>query len=78
MYADLVAAGWRVSVNSVAAAMARHQLVARVRKRRVNLTRPDKNRRPFPDLDLHCARVQPAVPASEDYPVDGPGRLVFR
>ena len=50
VYADLVAAGWQVSVNTVAASMARHQLVARVRKRRVNLTRPDRNRRPFPDL----------------------------
>ena len=97
VYADLVAAGWQVSVNTVAASMARHQLVARVRKRRVNLTRPDKNRRPFPDgggyagrrrgrgglshrpgLDLHRRGVQPAVPASEDYPVDGPGRFMFR
>ena len=50
VHADLVAAGWRVSVNTVAAAMARQGLVGRVKKRRVNLTRPDKRRRPFPDL----------------------------
>ena len=50
VHADLVAAGWRVSVNTVAVAMARQHLVARVKKRRVNLTRPDKRRRPFPDL----------------------------
>ena len=50
VHADLVAAGWTVSVNTVAAAMARLGLVGRVKKRRVNLTRPDKRRRPFPDL----------------------------
>lgn len=50
VHADLVAEGWRVSVNTVAASMAGQQLVARVQKRRVNLTRSDKKRRPFPDL----------------------------
>jgi putative transposase len=47
---DLVEAGWRVSVNTVADSMARQGLVARVKKRRKNLTRQDKSKRPFPDL----------------------------
>jgi putative transposase len=47
---DLVEAGWRVSVNTVAASMVRQGLVARPQRRRKNLTRPDKKARPFPDL----------------------------
>lgn len=47
---DLRAAGWTVSEKSVAKSMARQGLVARVKKRRKNLTRPDKRAVPFPDL----------------------------
>jgi putative transposase len=51
VFEDLVAAGWAVSVNTVAASMARQGLVGRcpARKRR-GLTRPDKAAAPFPDL----------------------------
>ncbi len=48
---DLVDAGWRVSVNSVAASMARQGLQGRSPKRkRRSLTRPDKAAAPIPDL----------------------------
>ena len=47
---DLRAAGWTVSEKTVAKSMARQGLVARVQKRRKNLTRPDKRAVPFPDL----------------------------
>jgi putative transposase len=47
---DLRAAGWVVSEKSVAKSMARQGLVARPKKRRKNLTRPDKRAVPFPDL----------------------------
>jgi transposase InsO family protein len=47
---DLRAAGWTVSEKTVAKSMARQGLVARPKKRRKNLTRPDKRAVPFPDL----------------------------
>ena len=47
---DLRAAGWVVSEKTVAKSMARQGLVARRKKRRKNLTRPDKRAVPFPDL----------------------------
>lgn len=47
---DLRAAGWVVSEKTVAKSMARQGLVARPKKRRKNLTRPDKRAAPFPDL----------------------------
>lgn len=47
---DLRAAGWTVSEKTVAKSMAHQGLVARVQKRRKNLTRPDKRVVPFPDL----------------------------
>ena len=48
---DLVADGWLVSVNSVAASMARQGLKGRSPKRkRRSLTRPDKAADPIPDL----------------------------
>lgn len=49
VFDDLVEEGWRVSVNTVAASMARQGLVGRAKRRRKNLTRPDKKARPFPD-----------------------------
>lgn len=47
---DLRAVGWVVSEKTVAKSMARQGLVARPKKRRKNLTRPDKRAVPFPDL----------------------------
>jgi putative transposase len=47
---DLVAAGWRVSKKSVESSMRRQGLVARSKRRRKNLTRQDKSKKPFPDL----------------------------
>jgi putative transposase len=48
--ADLRAAGWTVCEKTVAKSMARQGLIARSKKRRKNLTRPDKRAVPFPDL----------------------------
>jgi putative transposase len=51
VFEDLIEAGWRVSVNTVAASMARQGLVGRCPKRkRRSLTRPDKAAAPIPDL----------------------------
>jgi putative transposase len=50
IHADLRAAGWVVSEKTVAKSMSRQGLVARGKKRRKNLTRPDKRAVPFPDL----------------------------
>lgn len=51
VFADLADAGWKVSVNSVAASMARQGLRGRSPKRkRRSLTRPDKAAAPIPDL----------------------------
>jgi putative transposase len=50
IHAALVAAGWRIGEKTVAKSMARQRLAGRVRKRRKGLTRPDKRKRPFPDL----------------------------
>lgn len=47
---DLLAAGWAVSVNTVAFSMRRQRIVARPVRRRRGLTRPDKAAVPFPDL----------------------------
>jgi transposase InsO family protein len=47
---DLQEAGWRVSVNTVAAVMAELHLVARPKRRRRGLTRADKAARKAPDL----------------------------
>jgi putative transposase len=47
---DLLAAGWRVSVNTVAVSMRRQRLVGRPVRRRRGLTRPDQAAVPFPDL----------------------------
>lgn len=50
IHADVRAAGWQVSEKTVAKSMARQGLVARSKKRRKNLTRPDKQAVHFPDL----------------------------
>lgn len=51
VFADLIEAGWKVSVNTVAASMARQGLQGRTPKRkRRSLTRPDKAAAPIPDL----------------------------
>lgn len=51
VWEDLTAAGWKVSVNTVAASMARQGLQGRAPKRkRRSLTRPDKAAAPIPDL----------------------------
>lgn len=51
VWEDLVEAGWQVSVNTVAASMARQGLVGRSpKRRRRSLTRPDKAAGPIPDL----------------------------
>jgi transposase InsO family protein len=50
VHADLVDDGWAVSVNTVAASMAAQGLVARVKRRRRSLTRPDKAAAPVADL----------------------------
>ena len=47
---DLREAGWTVSEKTVASSMRRQRLVARQIRRRRNTTRPDKTRKPFPDL----------------------------
>ena len=51
IFEDLIEAGWKVSVNTVAASMARQGLQGRSPKRkRRSLTRPDKAAAPIPDL----------------------------
>lgn len=51
VFEDLKEAGWRVSVNTVAASMARQGLQGRApKRRRRSLTRPDKAAAPIPDL----------------------------
>lgn len=61
VFEDLAEAGWQVSVNSVAASMARQGLAGRYPKRkRRSLTRPDKAAAPIPDLvgrDFSAGRV---------------------
>jgi len=47
---ELRAAGWKVSVNTIAAIMAEQHLVARPKRRRRGLTRADKSARKAPDL----------------------------
>jgi putative transposase len=51
VFEDVVEAGWRVSVNTVAASMARQGLQGRPPKRKRRcLTRPDRRDDPIPDL----------------------------
>lgn len=50
IHADLRAAGWVVSEKTVAALMAAQGLVARPKRRRHGLTRPDKRADPIVDL----------------------------
>jgi len=58
---ELRAMGWRVSVNTVAQIMAEQHLVARPKRRRRNLTRPDRSARKAPDL-LNRDFTPPARP----------------
>jgi len=61
VFEDLAADGWKVSVNTVAASMARQGLRGRSPKRkRRSLTRPDKAAAPIPDLikrDFHAEAI---------------------
>jgi putative transposase len=61
VFADLVDAGWKVSVNTVAASMARQGLRGRApKRRRRSLTRADKAAAPIPDLvkrDFSAERI---------------------
>ncbi|MBS4728543.1 IS3 family transposase [Mycobacterium sp. SM1] len=50
IHADLLAEGWKVSVNTVADSMRRHGLAGRKPKRPRGLTRQDKKAPKFPDL----------------------------
>lgn len=50
VHAELRAQGWRVTKHTVARLMAAEGLVARTKRRRRSLTRPDKRAVPFPDL----------------------------
>jgi len=58
---DLQAMGWRVSVNTIAAIMAEQHLIARAKRRRRGLTKPDKSARKAPDL-LRRNFTPPAAP----------------
>src|SRR5829696_4151458 len=61
VWEDLVAAGWKVSKNTVAVSMARQDLQGRSPKRKRRcLTRPDAAAEPIPDLvgrDFHAERI---------------------
>jgi transposase InsO family protein len=59
--ADLAELGWKVSKNTVAALMDEQHLAARPKKKRRNLTRPDRSARKAPDL-LHRAFAPPGQP----------------
>jgi putative transposase len=59
--ADLRELGWRVSKNTVAALMAEQHLVARPKRRRRSLTRPDASAGKAPDL-LQRDFSPPAAP----------------
>ena len=50
VWAELRRRGWRVTKRTVAELMAAEGLAGRRKKRRKNLTRPDKRAVPFPDL----------------------------
>jgi putative transposase len=51
---DLKAMGWRVSKNTVAKRMSEQGLVARPKKKRRSLTKPDTSARKAPDLLQRC------------------------
>lgn len=59
IHADLVEAGWTVSVNTVADSMRRQGLQGRKPKRRRGLTRQDRSAPKFPDL-VHRDFTAPA------------------
>ena len=60
VHRDLVEDGWKLSEKTVAASMAAQGLVARPKRRRRSLTRPDKAANPTPDLvqrDFSAERI---------------------
>lgn len=79
LHADLREAGWKVSEKTVAASMRRQGLVARRVKRRRGLTRPEKTKKPFPDLvrrDFNaCAPNRRWVGDMTEIPVGEHGKL---
>lgn len=79
LHADLRDEGWRVSEKTVAASMRRQGLVARRIKRRRALTRPDKAKKPFPDLlrrDFNASAPNRRwVGDMTEIPVDEHGKL---
>lgn len=59
VFEDLIEAGWKVSINTVAASMARQGLQGRPPKRkRRSLTRADKTAAPIPDLVKRAFRAE--------------------
>jgi putative transposase len=66
--AELRDAGWRVSVNTVAASMAAQQLVARPKRRRRGATRPGRGRWRAPD---HLRREFTAAAVNQRWCGDG-------
>lgn len=79
LWMDLKDAGWDVSENTVADSMRRQGLVARPVKRRRCTTKPDKSKKPFPDLirrDFTAERPnQRWVGDMTEIPVEGHGKL---
>jgi len=50
IHVDLLGAGWRISVNTIAESMARQGLVARAKKHRKTSPAMTRSKYPFPDL----------------------------
>ena len=61
--ADLRDLGWRVVENTVAALMAEQQLVARPKRRRRSMTRPDRSARKAPERWAATSAPPRAEPA---------------
>lgn len=79
LHADLREARWKVSEKTVAASMRRQGLIARWVRRRRCLTRPDKTKKPFPDLlrrDFNASAPNRRwVGDMTEISVDGHGKL---
>ena len=79
IHADLVEAGWTVSVNTVADSMRRQGLQGRKPKRRKGTTKQDKTAPKFPDLlqaRLHRAGAEPEVVWRHDRDPDRRGQAL--